>query len=266
MNKTELLNKLSRDSEERLLLARVLDRLELTRTRNIPSCTGFLSPQERAGVENLLNASGHPAHLFFGGYEGAERTVCAFLPDWLEGADWAADPDSCPIRALRCTWSGGTGLTHRDFLGAILGLGLTREKIGDLLMGEGTCQVLLLREVEHVLLTQLDQVGRWRVRVSPCPLDGLRPPEQKVKVIRDTVAALRLDAVAASGFSLSRSRMAALISSKKLTLNGRECDKPDRTVEEGDVLTCRGLGKCVLKEVSGTSKKGRIMLVLERYL
>ena len=81
MNKTELLNKLSRDSEERLLLARTLDRLELARTRNIPACTGFLSPQERASVENLLSASGHPAHLFYGGYEGAERTVCAFLPD-----------------------------------------------------------------------------------------------------------------------------------------------------------------------------------------
>ena len=115
MNKTELLNKLSRDSEERLLLARTLDRLELARTRNIQACTGFLSPQERASVENLLSASGHPAHLFYGGYEGAERTVCAFLPDWLEGADWASDPDSCPVRAIRCTWNGGS-LSHRDFL------------------------------------------------------------------------------------------------------------------------------------------------------
>ena len=84
MNKTELLNKLARDNGERLLLARVLDKLELARQRNIPACTGFLSPQERVSVENLLNACGHPRHLFFGGYEGAERTVCAFLPDWQE--------------------------------------------------------------------------------------------------------------------------------------------------------------------------------------
>ena len=132
MNKTELLNKLARDNGERLLLARALDKLELARQRNIPACTGFLSPQERVSVENLLNACGHPRHLFFGGYEGAERTVCAFLPDWQEAEDWQGDGESCPVRALRCTWSGGQKLTHRDFLGSILGLGLDREKVGDL--------------------------------------------------------------------------------------------------------------------------------------
>ena len=132
MNKTELLNKLARDNGERLLLARALDKLELARQRNIPACTDFLSPQERVSVENLLNACGHPRHLFFGGYEGAERTVCAFLPDWQEAEDWQGDGESCPVRALRCTWSGGQKLTHRDFLGSILGLGLDREKVGDL--------------------------------------------------------------------------------------------------------------------------------------
>ena len=84
--------------------------------------------------------------------------------------------------------------------------------------------------------------------------------------VLDTVATLRLDAVAASGFSMSRSKMADLISSKKLMLNGRECDKPDRPVGEGDVLVCRGLGKCVLSTISGPSKKGRIMIVIERYI
>ena len=81
MTKTELLNKLARDGEERLLLARALDKLELACTRGVPSHTGFLSPQERVGVESLLRACGSPRHLFFGGFEGAERTLCAFLPD-----------------------------------------------------------------------------------------------------------------------------------------------------------------------------------------
>ena len=265
VNKTELLNKLSRDGDERLLLARTLDRLELARTRNIPACTGFLSPQERASVENLLGASGHPAHLFYGGYEGAERTVCAFLPDWLEGADWAADPDSCPVRAIRCTWS-GVSLSHRDFLGAILGLGLDREKVGDLLVGDGVCDILALDEITGFLLLHLEQAGRAKLKAAPLPLDRLEPPEVKVKAIRDTVSSLRLDAVAASGFSLSRGRAAELISSGKFQLNHRECTKPDRPVAEGDVLSCRGLGKCAVKTVGGPSKKGRIMIELERYV
>ena len=80
------------------------------------------------------------------------------------------------------------------------------------------------------------------------------------------MAALRLDAVAAAAFHLSRGKAADLISSGRLTLNYKECLKADRTVAAGDVLACRGLGKCVVKEVPGLSKKGRIMIVLERYV
>ncbi len=265
MTKTELLNKAAQSEEERLLLARVLDKLELTRTRNIPSHTGFLSPQERAAVEALLNLCGHPRHLFFGGFEGAERTVCAFLPDWQEPEDWLAGED-CPVRALRASFPAGAGLTHRDFLGAVLGLGLDREKLGDLLVGEGQCDLLLLAELEDFLLLHLDQAGRYRLKLAPVALAQLTPPQVQVRTVRDTVSSLRLDAVAASGFSLSRGKAADLISSGRFQLNHRECVKPDRAVAEGDVLSCRGLGKCVVREVGGPSKKGRIMLVLERYV
>lgn len=265
MNKTELLNKIAQDGDERLLLARVMDKLELTRQRDIPAHTFFLSTAERASTERLIAACGHPSHVFWGGYPGAERTVCAFLPGWQGPEDWTGGEDG-PLCALRLSFQEGSGLSHRDFLGSILGLGITREKVGDLLVGEAACHVVLLHEAEGILLSQLDQVGRRRVSATPCALSALVAPEKQVKVIRDTVATLRLDAVAATGFSFSRSKMSDLISSKKLTLNGRECDKPDRLVAEGDAMSCRGLGKCVLAEVSGTSKKGRVMIVVERYI
>lgn len=265
MTKTELLNKAAQNEEERLLLARALDKLELARRRNIPAHTGFLSPQERVAVEALLNAAGRPRHLFFGGYDGAERTICVFLPDWQEPEDFWAGED-CPVRALRCSFPGGSGLTHRDFLGSILGLGLDREKVGDLLVGEGTCDLVLLEEVADFLLLHLEQAGRVRLKTAPIPLSRLEAPQVQVRQVRDTVSSLRLDAVAASGFSLARGKAADLISSGRVQLNHRECVKPDRAVAEGDVISCRGLGKCVVKEVGGPSKKGRIMLVLERYV
>ena len=84
MTKTELLDRCARDREERVLLGRVLDKGELTRTRGVPAHTAFLTPGQRAAAEGLLNAWGRPKCLFWGGYEGAERTVCAFLPDWQE--------------------------------------------------------------------------------------------------------------------------------------------------------------------------------------
>ena len=265
MNKKELLDRLARDGEERLLLSRVLDKLELTRRRGIPSYTCFLSQSERAAAEALINACGQPEHLFFGGYEGAERTVCTFLPDWLEGEDWQSGED-CPIRALRCSYPQGSGLTHRDFLGSILGLGITREKVGDLLVGESSCDILVLDELEDYLLLNLENAGRVRLKVARIPLSQLSIPQVQVKTIRDTVATLRLDAVAASAFSMSRGRAADAISAGRVQLNHRECLKPDRTVAQGDVISCRGLGKCVVSQAGGLSKKGRVMVVLERYL
>ncbi len=264
MTKTELLDRFSSDGEERLL-ARVLDKLDLCRRRSIPACTGFLSPGERAAAEGLIAASGHPAHLFFGGYEGAERTVCAFLPDWLEGEDWRAGED-CPVTALHCTFREEEELSHRDFLGSIMGLGITREKIGDILVGRGGADVLVLRELEPYLLQNLDGAGRARLKVSPLSLGELVPPEVKRETVRDTVSSLRLDAVAAAAFRLSRSKAAELIAAGRVALNYKECLKVDRPVAEGDVLSCRGLGKCAVKELPGLSKKGRIMIVLERYV
>ena len=99
MNKTELLNKFSKDPDERMVLARALDQMERAANRSIPCATQFLSPAQRAALEPLLAASGHPRHLFHGGYEGAERTVCVFLPDWLEGADWTAGDELAAVEA-----------------------------------------------------------------------------------------------------------------------------------------------------------------------
>lgn len=265
MNKTELLNKCARDGEERTLLARVLDQLDKAAQRGVPAHTPFLSPGERAAVEGLLAATGQPRHLFWGGYEGAERTLCVFLADWQEETDFSADPDG-PLAALEARFPPDSDLDHRDVLGSLMGLGLTREKLGDILLLEGRCQVVALADCVPILLTQWDSAGRARLKLRQIPLDTLESRPPQIKEIRDTVATLRLDAVVGSAFSLSRTKAADLVSGGRVSLNHRECQKGDRAVEEGDTIACRGLGKCVVKEIVGQSKKGRVMLVLERYI
>lgn len=266
MTKKELLDRCAHGGEERVLLARVLDKLELAQNRGVPAHTQFLSPGEGASVTDLLNVWGHPRHLFWGGYGDAERTICVFLPDWQEEDDFLADPEG-PLTAVEAVFPPNASLGHRDLLGSLMGLGLTREKLGDILLpGDGRCQVLLLREVLPILRSQWESAGRWKVSLKEIPLADLEARPAQVKTIRDTVATPRLDAVLAAGFSLSRSKASAYISGGKVAVNHRECLKGDKTVEEGDILTCRGLGKCVVKEAPGQSKKGRTMLVLERYI
>ncbi len=264
MNKTELLNKFSKDADERVVLARALDQMERAQNRSIPCATQFLSPAQRAALDPLLAACGHPRHLFHGGYEGAERTVCVFLPDWQEPDGWPAED---ALAAIGATFPPtGAGLTHRDLLGGLMGIGLTREKVGDILVGETAAQIVCLREAAPIILSQFEQAGRYRLKLKEIPLSGLSPAPAEVKVIHDTVAALRLDAVLASGFSLARGKAADAVTGGRVSVNHRECLKPDRPVAEGDVLTCRGLGKCVLKAVGGQSRKGRVIVEIERYL
>ena len=265
MNKTELLNKFSKDPEERVVLARVLDRMERTQSRSIPCATHFLSPAQRAAAEPLLAACGHPKHLFFGGFAGAERTVCAFLPDWQEGEDWLTDEEN-PVGAIEAAFPEGAGLTHRDLLGGLMGIGLTREKVGDILVFDGRAQIAALKEAIPIILSQFDQAGRYRLRLREIPLSALTPAPAEVRLVKDTVATLRLDAVLSSGFSIARGKAADLINAGRVSVNHRECTKTDKAVAEGDILTCRGLGKCILTSVGGQSRKGRIIIEIERYV
>ena len=266
MTKKELLDRCAHDGEERILLGRVLDKLEQAQSRRIPAHTPFLSPGEQARVGDLLAAWGQPRHLFWGGYPDGERQICAFLPDWQEAEDFLSDPEG-PLSALEAAYPQNASLTHRDILGSLMGLGITREKLGDILFPQpGRCQVVALAEAMPILLSQWEGAGRWKLTLTPISLAQLSQKPAQVKTIRDTVATPRLDAVISAGFSLSRSKAAALISAGKVALNHRECLKGDKLVAEGDVLTCRGLGKCVVREVPGQSKKGRTMLVLERYI
>ena len=261
MDRRELLDRTAHSPEERLLLSRVWDKCEQCRTRNIPTATGFLSPQEQAAAQHLLNALGcREGYVLWGGYDGAERKRLLFLPEWM------AEPDGTEIAAVRAACRSGGDLTHRDFLGSLMALGLTREKIGDILVEKGGCQVLLDPSMADFLLQNWDGAGREKLTVTPLPLSALAVPHAAVKELRDTVSSLRLDAIASTGFRLARGKVAALIESGKVQVNWRECTKPDRLLAEGDTVSARGFGKFEVTEVGGVTKKGRTSILLKRYV
>lgn len=264
MDKGRLLDRAAQSPEERVTLARVLDKYEQAQRRALPTETGFLSPQEQAAARALLSAAGvQEGFCFFGGYDGAERQKLLFAPDWMAVEEL---PGQCGVVAVCCRFYEGDRLSHRDFLGSLMGLGLAREKLGDILVESGSAVLLADASVEEFLLREYVSAGRTKLSVSPLSLDELRPPEKQVKDIRDTVMSLRLDSVCAGGFGVSRGRAAELIAAGRVELNWRVCQKADKTVSEGDVISCRGLGKFEVAEVGGLSKKGRTALLLKRYL
>lgn len=231
--------------------------------KNIPAASCFLTGREQLLCRRMLLQAGLPDPLFFGGPEGAERQVAVYVPDYIDPQAYLLGEEG-PVAALRIHYSPCHTLTHRDFLGSLMGQGIKREVLGDLFPGEGHCDLLVLRDMgEHLGLTQ---VGRAPVRTEQIPLSALEIPEQRVKSISDTVASLRLDSVVASGFQLGRSKAAGLIQAGKAEINHLPTLKPDAPVKEGDLISLRGLGKLRLAQVRGQTKKGRIALVLERFL
>ena len=263
MDKSKLLDRVADTGEDRILLARVLDKWEQADRRGTPACTDFLSPRERLAAETVLRLAGVPQNRWCvsGGYDGAERTMLAFLPDWQEAEDAVF-----PLRCLRAEFRGEYALTHRDILGSLMGEGIVREKVGDILVTGESCDIVAAESVTDFLLNSWSSAGRAKLTVREIAPRDLHIPVQKTEQVRDTVAALRLDAVASSGFRMSRGKASELVAAGRVQVNWLECTKPDRLLSEGDTVSARGVGKFKLTQVGGTTKKGRISILLERYV
>ena len=262
MQKREVLDKLSRNEGERLLLGKVWDKYERCRVKNLPEHTAFLTPQEQELCRTMLLAIGAAdGYAFCGGYDGAERKQLHFLPDWAE------QPEET-ITALRCSWYETEGLTHRDLLGSLMGLGITRQSVGDILVDKAAnaADVLVTDTAAAFLLQEWTQAGRVKMQVRSIDLHDLHLPQAAFREIHDTVASLRLDSIVSAGFSLARGKAADAIESGKVQLNWQEITKPGVSVTGGDVITVRGLGKCELIAVGDPTKKGRYGVTIKRYL
>jgi RNA-binding protein YlmH len=256
------IDKIARTSEDRMLLAKVWDKISAGIRRDIPANSCFLSPRELEMARLLLGES-EGLHRF-GGYEEAERRMIVYLPEYLDESS-LMDEDS-PVVCLRATYFEGDSLTHRDFLGALMGSGVAREAVGDICVDKGSCDFFVTREIAPWLLQNFDSAGRTKFRLSQIPLHQAHIPEPEVKEIRDTLASLRLDAVISSGFRIGRSLASDHINAGKAAINGLPCTKSDKPVSEGDTISVRGLGKIKLAQINGQTKKGRISVLIQRYV
>ena len=262
MEKAQRIAQLAEQDKDKILLARIYDKISGAEQRNIPAATCFLSKREQILVQRLLP---NVSLRFFGGYHGAERAICCYIPEYYAPDSWLMGEDG-PVGALRAAYFAGDTLTHRDVLGALMGSGIKRETVGDIIMGAGQCDILVTREIQPYVLQNLESAGRTKLHLTSLPLDAITPPEVQKQEICSTVAALRLDSVVAAGFGLSRGKAALYIESGKAAVNWLPCDKPDKNVAEGDQISVRGLGKLELTAVGGKTRKGRNGIIISRFV
>ena len=256
------IDKIAHTPEDRLLLAKVWDKIQAGIRRDIPANTCFLSPRELDMAHYLFGSV--PGLMEFGGYPDAERRMLVYLPEYME-ADQLMEEDS-PIVCLRATYFEGDSLSHRDFLGALIGAGIARESVGDICVGKGACDFFVTEEISAYVLQNFISAGRTRLHLERISLTEVQVPEPETKEIRDTLASLRLDSVISSGFRVSRSLASQYVTSGKAAIDGLPTEKPDKQVTEGCKISVRGLGKIKLKTINGETKKGRISVIIDRYI
>lgn len=262
MNNREKILRYYKSSGQDVLAARLLDLAEqAVRVRRF-RVSDFLDPAGLAVAETIAAQLEGKVNLEIeGGYERAERTKAAFVsPEYHGQVDFG-------IRAIAVAWDKRyERLSHRDVLGGLMGLGIEREVLGDILLTAEGCQILADATLAEYLLQHLQQLGGAQVSARAIALSELEPKEETVKDIRTTVPSLRLDVVAASGYGVSRSRMADEIKADKLKVNWQDAKSGSQSVRQGDVLSLRGRGRVEIVEVLGETKKGRLSLLLRRYL
>lgn len=256
------IDKIAHAPEDRVLLAKLWDKVQTGIRKDIPVSTCFLSPRELDMTRYLFgDISGLVA---FGGYEDAERKMLVYLPEYLDDS-CLMDEDS-PVVCLRATFYEADSLSHRDFLGALMGSGVARQTVGDICPGIGSCDFFVTREIAPYILQNLESAGRTKLHLEVIPLSQAHIPQPETKEIRDTLASLRLDSVISAGFRIGRSLASQHITAGRAAIDGLPCEKPDKAVSEGEKVSVRGLGKIRLRAVNGQTKKGRISVVIDRYV
>ena len=256
------IEKIAHSPEDKVLLAKVWDKIQAGIRRDIPASTCFLSPRELEMTRYLFGDL--PGLHSFGGYEDAERKMLVYLPEYLEDT-YLMEEDS-PVVCLRAAFYEADTLSHRDFLGALMGAGIARETVGDICVGSGSCDFFVTAEIAPYVAQNFLSAGRTKLSIQQIPLTAVSVPEPEVKEIRDTLASLRLDSVISSGFRIGRSLAAQYVTAGKAAIDGLPCEKPDKPVAEGCKVSVRGLGKIKLATVGGQTKKGRISVTIHRYV
>jgi len=269
MTKSEMIKKhmggLKYEPEDQFMFARILDKLEACEKNHAITFSRFLDERQRTLADKLLKQVDSARYMFFGGYEGALRTVAVFLPDYIE-PDQIYEEEYSPIACLRASFSDEHKLSHRDFLGSLMGLGIQRDTVGDILPGEGSCDLIVLREIRPFILANLNSAGKAKLKLTAIEPGRLNVPEPGFRMIKDTVASLRLDNIVSAGFSVSRDKASDAIRTGKVAVNHLECAKPDKTLAQGDKISLRGMGKIELCEVGNLTKKGRTVVTIKKYL
>ncbi|HZG61168.1 MAG TPA: RNA-binding protein [Anoxybacillus sp.] len=237
--------------EEHHFLDQVLQWRESVKTWYAPKLTDFLDPREQEIVRLVIGNDPEVKLSFYGGAPFVERKRALLYPEYFEPKQEEFELTLFEIKYPHKFVS----LEHRQVLGSLMSLGLKRAKFGDILIKEERIQFIVAKDVASYIQLNFDMVGKTKISLEELTLDNIVQLEEQWLEETITVSSLRLDAVLAQTFHVSRQKVQLLIENGLVKVNWKITEEPHFECKEGDTLSARGFGRCKIFSIDGKTKK-----------
>lgn len=254
--------------EDKILIAKVIDKVKNCKTRNKILNTEFLTLYQKEVIQKELNKSKIRNYIFFGGYEGAEGESLIVYPEKLE-LDFVKKNLDNIIKAIKIELPKELRgkYTHRDYLGAVMQSGLNRNRIGDIIVHEDMAYIIVLDENANYIkdfLEGLNKFSKAKIQViNYCDIEIKNPEFEDIKI---SVSSMRLDSIVSEIAKTSRNKAVELIETEKVFINSKLETKVTKILNENDVLAIRGKGKFIISEIIGSNRKGKMLVNVKKYV
>jgi len=243
-------------NEEHPFVEKIIDSCERVLRNHQVILTDFVDPRQKMIIENIVNSYMDLTMFFDGGYEQAERGRVLITPSYYVMNQEELGLSFFQIQGENKFFE----LTHSDTMGALLNIGLKREKFGDILINDEKKQFIVALEIADYVALELKQIGKTKIHLESISKEELNPPNANYEILTFTVSSLRLDAILSTVFHLSRSKTADWIKGKNVKVNWKMIDQVDYKLEVGDMVSLRKFGRFKYIEMEGNTKKGRILI------
>lgn len=250
------------DEADRAVLMRIADIMSSAEKWGKPCFSNFLTEHEQAVISEQFRSRIGESNYFFGGFELASRKVFCALPDFFGYSDAQVD---YPFKAVTMLFPKGYTVTHRDILGSLMALRIKREAVGDILVGDCLAVVFICEPAASLVVSELSKIGGVGVSCSFGAPEVL-PDPYKLEQHSGVVTSMRIDAIVSLFTNLSRSESARLINSGLVMRNAQTVTSTSKDVDEQDKISIRGHGKYQIERICGTTRKGRLHIIYNKFI
>lgn len=253
--------------ENKLLISKITDKIRFCETKNKIQTTDFLDQMEQKVVDNFLKSQKITNYFYTGGFEEAERKMLIIYPEKLTDIITSVNLNEY-LNVIRISLPNEMQgeYSHRNYLGGLMKLGISREKIGDILVDSSGADILIMPEMLKFLLNNIPSLTRFsKSKIEQINLENLRKPEIQTQIIKITVSSMRLDNIVAELARCSRGKANEILEQERVLVNYEIVQKSSKEIKQNDVITIRGKGRFIVKEVIGNTKKGRIIVNVEGF-